>query len=66
MSVRTTETLTRKQAISKIVEIQLESFRKLIILNASNLTNKELEDKLEKYEESKFVNYKVVDGGDEE
>lgn len=66
MSVKTTETLTRKQAIDKIVKIQLESFKKLIILSVCNLTNKELEDKLEEYEESGFTNYIVVDGGDEE
>lgn len=65
MSVKTTETLTRKQAINKIVEIQLESLKKLIILSVCNLTNKELENKLEEYEESEFINYSVV-GGEEE
>ena len=64
MSVKTTETLTRKQAIDKIVEIQLESLKKLIILSVCNLTNKELENKLEEYEESKFINYSVVGGDD--
>lgn len=64
MSVKTTEILTREQAINKIVEIQLESFRKLIILSVCNLTNTELENKLEEYEESEFTNYRVTGGDD--
>jgi len=66
MSAKTTEILTRKQAINKIVEIQLESFRKLIILSVCNLTNTELENKLEEYEESEFTNYRVTSGDNNE
>lgn len=65
MSIKTTKTLTRKQAIDEIVKIQLESLKKLIILSVCNYSNKELENKLEEYEESKFINYSVIDRSDD-
>lgn len=60
MSIKTTETLTRKQAIDVIIKKELEIAEKQMRNMMAFLTNESLEDMLEEHEESEFTNYIVV------
>ena len=61
MSVKSTKTITRKQAIQIILDKKLEPIKKEIRLSLECLTNEYLEELLDnKYYESEFDNYEVV------
>lgn len=60
MSVYYTTTITREEAINKIVEKRIEQTKKEIEYSLNNLTNNELEELLDKYEVGyEYENFKV-------
>lgn len=62
MSVKSTVTLTRKQAINTITRKRLEKAEISIRESLAYLTNKDLEELLDtQYYDSEFENYEVVD-----
>jgi len=62
MSVKSTVTLTRKQAINTITRKRLEKAEVSIRESLAYLTNKDLEELLDtQYYDSEFENYEVVD-----
>ena len=61
MSIESTQTVHRKDAIDRIVDHILMSLQSRIKFEISQLSNEELEDKLYEIRDSIFVNYSVVD-----
>lgn len=67
MSVKTTVTLTRKQAINHIIEKRIELLKRKLENEINLLSNDVLENLLDKvYYDSKFENYSVIDDGSDE
>lgn len=61
MSIKTTVTLTREQAIEIIVRKKLEPSKEEIEYTLNHLTNKDLEELMDKYYyDSEFENYEIV------
>lgn len=63
MSIKTTEEITRKQAINKLKDIIMNILNNDAQNIMNRLTNEELEKILEKYEPSQFINYSIVENG---
>lgn len=62
MSVKTTIEITRKQAIDTIVSKKLEPKKEEIEYTLNHLTNKELEELMDKYYyDSEFDNYSIYE-----
>ena len=67
MSVKTTITLTRKQAINRIIEKRIELLKRKLENELNLLSNDVLENLLDNvYYDSKFENYRVIDDGSDE
>ncbi len=64
MSVKTTITLTRKQAINRIIEKRIELLKRKLENEINLLSNDGLENLLDNiYYDSEFENYRVIDDG---
>lgn len=62
MSVKTTIEITRKQAIETIVRKKLEPIKEEIEYTLNHLTNKDLEELMDKYYyDSEFDNYSIYE-----
>ena len=62
MSVKSTRTYTREQAINTIVNKRIEPIIKELKISLEYLTNKDLADLLnQEYYDSEFDDYEVVD-----
>ena len=60
MSVYYTTTITREEAINKIVEKRIEQTKKEIEYTLNNLSNSELEELLDEYEVGyEYENFKI-------
>lgn len=67
MSVKTTVTLTRKQAINHIIEKRIELLKRKLENEIIFLSNDVLENLLDNvYYDSEFENYRVIDDGSDE
>ena len=66
MGIKHTERITRSEAIEWLSRKERERVLKIIYAKYDGYTNKELEELMDKYPQSEFENYFVVDDSDKD